>query len=125
LTVYWAALCLGTHLPGSVVVALPVSDKVLHFAAYAGLGFLLALLALRLGLRGWRVHAALLLIAVCYGTIDELGQIPVPGRTADMADWGADILGFAAGLALHWLAVRVAAIWGKTQLEQHEKPSLP
>ena len=106
LTVYWATLCLGTHLPGGVIVTPPVSDKVLHFAAYAGLGFLLALLAPRLGLRGWRVYAALLLIAVCYGAIDELGQIPVPGRNADMADWAADMLGVAAGLrCIGWRSV--------------------
>ena len=34
LIAYWTALCLGTHLPGGVVVAPPVSDKLLHFAAY-------------------------------------------------------------------------------------------
>ena len=125
LTVYWATLCLGTHVPGRVIVTPPVSDKVLHFVAYAGLGFLLALLAFCLGLRGWRVYAALLLIAVCYGAIDELGQIPVPGRNADMADWGADMLGVVAGLTLHWLAARAAAVWAMARLAQQKKPSPP
>jgi len=125
LIAYWTALCLGTHLPGGVVVAPPVSDKLLHFAAYAGLSFLLALLAWCLGLRGPRVYAAVLMISVCYGAIDELGQIPVPGRHADMADWNADMLGVVAGLTLHWLAVRAATVWGTAQLETQEKPSPP
>jgi hypothetical protein len=35
------------------------------------------------------------------------------------------MLGVVAGLTLHWLAVHAAALWGKAQLEQQEKPSPP
>ncbi|NLF71866.1 MAG: VanZ family protein [Candidatus Anammoximicrobium sp.] len=120
LIVYWVALCLGTHLPDRMAVAVtpPVSDKLLHLAAYAGLGFLLALLAARLGWRGWRTYAAALLILGVYATLDELAQIPVPGRRAELADWVADLLGVATGLGLHWLAVSVAALCGRGRAEK-------
>jgi VanZ family protein len=111
LVVYWAALCVGTHVPGGVIVNVnpPISDKVLHAGAYLGLTFLLALLSPHLGLRGWRLYALTLLTAACYGVVDELGQIPVPGRHADLGDWGADVLGAFAGLTLYWLAARTWA----------------
>ena len=105
LVVYWAVLCVGTHVPGGVIVTPPTSDKVLHAVAYLGLTLLLVLLSRHLGWQRWRLYAGTLLIASCYGAMDELGQILVPGRNADVNDWAADVLGAVAGLTLYWLAV--------------------
>lgn len=121
LVVYWTVLCVGTHVPGGAIANPPISDKVLHAAAYLGLTFLLALLSHHLGLRRWRLDAGVLLIAAGYGTADELGQIPVPGRNADAGDWGADVLGAVAGLMLYWLAVRGWAALARMK----KKPSPP
>jgi VanZ family protein len=73
-------------------------DKVAHFVMYGVLGFLLA--------RGWlamRWRGAWLLpvlIALMLGAADELRQRSVPGRSAEVADWIADVAGAAAGVLI-------------------------
>jgi VanZ family protein len=72
-------------------------DKVAHFAIYGLLALLLARawLAVR-----WPGTAALpFLLAVLMGGADELRQRSVPGRSAEIADWIADSLGAAVGVA--------------------------
>jgi VanZ family protein len=83
-----------------------LGDKRGHFAAYAGL----ALTALRAtsggalsGVQPAAVAAAWA-IAAGYGASDEFHQRFVPGRTADLADLGADALGAAAALGVVWLS---------------------
>jgi VanZ family protein len=107
LVVYWVVLCIGTHLPGGFVGTPLVSDKTLHFLAYAGLSFLIAMLLPLLGLRDSRVYLIALLVAVGYGAVDELGQILIPGRTADAVDWFADLAGAVVGLVCYRLMVGV------------------
>jgi VanZ family protein len=75
-----------------------IRDKVLHFVAYAGLAFLAAAyLRFRKGCFGWLDFLGVWTLAVSYGVLDEITQIPV-GRTADPLDWLADAAGAAAGL---------------------------
>ena len=78
-----------------------VSDKTGHGAAYAGLA-LLVLRALA-GAEWTGVTAAPSLAAVAlaaaYGASDELHQLFVPGRTADLHDLRADATGAAVGVA--------------------------
>lgn len=75
----------------------PGSDKVIHAIIYAVLGALTAR-----ALRGYGVPAiksarfALILCAV-FGITDELHQSTVAGRHAELADWGADLIGGALG----------------------------
>jgi len=98
LIVYWFAMFVGTHwpaehLPGTV----QLSDKVLHFLAYFGLGVLLSISLARkhlFGLLGALVAFSLL---ATYGGIDEISQIPF-GRIADIYDWFADLAGAALGI---------------------------
>ena len=125
LGVYWVALCVGTHVPGRCVGTPLISDKAIHFLAYAGLSFLIATLLPLLGVRGWRVYGGALIVAACYGAIDELGQIPVPGRTADIADWWADVAGAVAGLTCYWLMVAAALRRPSSWLQLQKKPSPP
>jgi VanZ family protein len=80
------------------------SDKLMHFGAYGGLAFLLSLW---LSSRGsWTKRSALLVLGVVaiYGICDELLQIPV-NRSAEPADYLADMLGACAGTAV-FTAVR-------------------
>ena len=93
---YWLAIFVGTHLPSSLGKLPDVNDKLLHLGAYAGLAFLLAaaLTACRLK------HGTLLItlvVAAVYGCFDELSQKLVAGRTADVADWAADVFGAGVG----------------------------
>jgi len=108
LALYWAVLFWGTHRqfdPGGTPP--PISDKVLHFAGYAGLGALL-MLAAWTGLRRVSLGFGLsLAVAALYGAVDEWSQSFVPGRVADVYDWWADVAGGGFGalvvaLILSW-----------------------
>ena len=97
LSAYWIALFVGTHIPDGVNGVANVSDKLLHFGAYAGLAFLLAFALSTLRVK----YGALLLpvvVAAIYGCIDELSQMAVPGRQAELADWAADVCGAGTGV---------------------------
>jgi VanZ family protein len=101
LVLYWAALFVATHVPVSGVKMGHNGDKVAHFCAYAGLTFLLAWVVYhrrRLTRRDWLV---LLIVAAIYGGVDELFQKFVPGRTADVWDWLADVCGAVVGIAAY------------------------
>jgi VanZ family protein len=77
-------------------------DKVVHFAAYAVLGALLARGGLFSGLRPvWPV-----LIGWLYAASDEVHQAFVPGRSPDIADWTADALGVAAACIFIYRVLR-------------------
>lgn len=125
LAVYWTALCVGTHLPGRFLTApLNVSDKVLHFLAYTGLGILLAAFLPLLGARDWRVSWGALAIVLVYAALDELGQMLVPGRTAELADWLANAGGAVTGVSGFQLTyLSMGAPFFRLQLEK--KPSPP
>jgi VanZ family protein len=86
-----------------------VSDKSGHAAAYCGLG----LVVLRALARGeWAgIGAGTSLAAIglttAFGASDELHQLFVPGRSADLRDLIADATGAAAGVIAAWLAAAV------------------
>lgn len=85
-----------------------VSDKILHFAGYGGLG----LVALRATARGRRAGvtlgaaAAAWAIAAGYGVTDEWHQRFVEERSPDLADAVADALGAAAAIAAAFGIIR-------------------
>ena len=81
----------GAGAPGWV----PVNDKVAHLGLYAVLGATLALGRRRS--RGEVPHAWLLALGILYGATDEWHQMYVPGRSAELADWLADIAGVVLG----------------------------
>lgn len=95
-------------------IPLDVSDKSLHAAAYFGL----AVLLVRALSGGWRarltVRVALgaMLIAMAYGMSDEVHQLFVPGRMADVYDLYADATGAALGVAACWA-------WGIISVRSH------
>ena len=85
-----------TSLPGNLSLSVGVSDKIEHFGAY---GLLSVFLYLNLLFQKKYVllkkypATFTLIIASLYGMFDELHQLFVPGRTADILDWTADFLG--------------------------------
>ena len=82
-----------------------VSDKTGHLVAYAGLA-LLCVRAVGGGLPRrvvLRAAALALAIAAAYGIFDELHQSFVPGRSADIRDWFADVSGALIGIGVCWL----------------------
>src|SRR5262249_11339386 len=83
------------------------TDKLLHISAYAGLAFLLSLCIFWSRKVPWWQFAALFVVVIAFGGLDELTQPPF-GRTADWHDWYADVGGTTIGLSLgaianHWL----------------------
>jgi len=82
-------------LPRAILSA----DKLLHLMEYAALGALLALPLGALGLRPLRAFALAVGLASAYGASDEIHQIWVPHRDADVTDWAADTAGAALGAA--------------------------
>ena len=84
------------------------NDKVIHIGAFSVLAFLLAwAVPTNHKRRSWNVIIATA-IGVAYAAIDELTQIPV-GRTADWADFSADLFGILAGIIVY-VAMREAML---------------
>ena len=99
-TIVWAlAILFLTSIPNPQIDAPKNSDKVLHFAVYAILGFLAGRAA---QLRRERIGAILVTVAclIVFGAVDELHQRFIPGRSAAMDDWVADSLGGVFGTAV-------------------------
>lgn len=100
-SVLWAVVILGiTSVPGTAIPAgpeIPGLDKVVHATMYGVLGYLVGgALAGEAGL-AWVVAMAMI-AAMAAG--DEWHQEWIPGRSADVFDWVADVAGATAGLSL-------------------------
>lgn len=97
--VYFIVLFIGTHVPMDAAEAIEtVPDKWLHLTGYAGLTVLvLAGWELTIGVLEPKHYFAVWLAGVVYGVFDEISQTPM-GRTCDMNDWMADVLGIVCGL---------------------------
>jgi VanZ family protein len=83
----------------------PGGDKPWHLLAYFGLGAL-TVRAVAGGLPAWiswRTAAVSIAIAAGYAVTDELHQMFVPGRSAQLSDLAADALGVVAGAGVCWL----------------------
>ncbi len=102
LAIYWPTLFVFAHIPiPEEVRDAGVSDKALHFFAYAILVFLLWIALNPERKVRWRKATVwwVLLIVAVYGVIDELLQDYV-GRTCDVMDMVADLVGAFAGCVI-------------------------
>ena len=102
----WAAIILAlTSVPGSAVpdVGISAADKMVHLLLYGILG---ALVTRALGdtAHPGRAIVIVTLAVSLFGALDELHQVLIPGRGADLLDWLADTVGGFTG------AVAVAAV---------------
>jgi VanZ family protein len=86
------------------------SDKLAHAVLYLGLG----LVAVRAFAGGWsrpvtaRVACAAVALSALYAVSDELHQLVVPNRHADVFDVVADVIGaaIAPGAVIAWGIIR-------------------
>ena len=95
---YWLAMFLATHIPMPPVESVPNNtDKLVHLVMYAGFAFLFALwLSARQAHPThliWKVLGA----SILYGMLDELLQIPIESRSADIWDFVMDQIGAVIG----------------------------
>ncbi len=81
---------------------LPNADKLAHVAVFAVLGGLLrrAFGGRQPGLSWQAAGARSFAAGFAYGVLDELHQIPIPGRTCSPWDLLADACGLACGIAV-------------------------
>src|ERR1700733_4225674 len=87
-----------------------VWDKALHVTEYAGFALLLCRALRGEGLPWWRSIALAVAIASVYAATDEFHQFFVPQRSADVADWLADVIGATAGSSLYRLIGEVLTL---------------
>ena len=124
LAAYWLLLAVGTHIPSHDPGSEVVSDKAMHFGAFAGLAFLLSWSLMRKA-PSLRMAVTLVAITLCYAAIDEFTQGWVPTREPDWEDWLADSFGAAVGLAAYFAVLRI--VWGKpmSRVATWQSNSLP
>ncbi len=109
--IYWLAMFLATHMEMPEVKSAPQhTDKAVHLVMYAGFAFLLS--AWRSARKPETPKLALLVFAAAaiYAALDEILQIPIESRTADVWDFVTDLIGASLGLLLFWL-VRKKLAW--------------
>ncbi len=117
LILYWPALFILAHIPiPRLVFRANVSDKSLHFVAYLILVFLLWFAINPERKVNWlRASVWWVLLALAgYGIADELLQDCISGRSCDIMDYVADLVGVITGLILFslfsfWPALLVTA----------------
>ena len=99
---YMAAIFYVSSLPQPPMP--PSPDKPWHAIAYLGFA-VVVVRAIAGGLPrrvDGRIAGLAIAIAVTYAATDEVHQLFVPGRSADVADWIADTAGALMGTAACW-----------------------
>ena len=115
---WWGLMFLGTHMPMPPKTHVSMNDKLQHAAAYAGLAFLMLIMARAFRGRQWSTYLAVIAIGAAYGVADELTQLLIPNRSAELLDWVADLVGLVLGattFALVDLALLSKRPWGTEQ----------
>ena len=100
----FAVSSVGVPEVAAPLLAPAYADKLLHVLEYTVLG-LLAVLAFHRGVwpgRWRRAALAAALVAIPFAAVEEAHQILVPGRSADVTDFLADVCGIALGFVLAW-----------------------
>ena len=95
------AICVLSLLPSEEMPDVRLSDKIGHLVAYGALA-VLALLSYRRRTARWPTFWAL----IALGTLLELAQLWVPGRSSELLDLAMNYLGVIAGVIGMRLAVR-------------------
>ena len=103
---YWFALFVATHIPLPDRLIPPKTDKIIHCAAYFVLAVLFSLYFRLRGYTRWRTFCVVLVTLVIWGAVDEVLQIPIPGRFGDVADVIADAVGTILGAATSLIVIR-------------------
>ena len=84
-------------------VGIPFADKIFHMVEYFVLGVLLIRAFDKTDFKVSLAKLAILaiIIALCYGGLDELYQRTRPDRSCEMLDFLADSLGALAGIVIY------------------------
>ena len=98
-----------------VLSAIPNFDKVVHFGLYAVEAFLLYQAVAWAGRAGFSLVRVLVITGVMavWGTVDEIHQLWIPGRSTEVGDAVADTTGGAVGALAASLLVAKSKPGGK------------
>jgi VanZ family protein len=110
LAVYWIVIFILTSIPmDEIPQYFNAQDKLEHFAAYFLLSFLLGFtfhFQKRFGNIKRKLFVMTIAVALFYGAFDELHQMFIPGRFADIYDWLADAVGSLLGVLIVFIFIR-------------------
>jgi VanZ family protein len=109
LVLYWVLLLTATSLPANDIPALGLYDKFYHLGAYTVLSFLLSLTLIfqrKSKFLFEKAGVAAIVISSVYGALDEIHQLFVPGRSAEILDWTADLIGACIGVYIIYLMIK-------------------
>ncbi|MCA9069938.1 MAG: VanZ family protein [Planctomycetaceae bacterium] len=111
--VYWLTIFTATHIEMPKVEAAPRNtDKLVHLVMYGGFAFWLSLWLASRKVPLARIKWITLGTSVIYGILDELLQIPIESRSADVWDFVTDVCGATLGFLLFAaLRSRVGWLW--------------
>ena len=101
LAIHWISIFILTSLPDKDLPSFELHDKWKHFIAYFVLSFFLTLtLRVQNRFKKAKLNFTLytLLITLIYSTFDEIHQAFIPGRSAEILDWIANLIGLILGL---------------------------
>ena len=96
---------IGGRQPGAGNLFNPPWDKLVHLSCYASISMLIGLAFPKIPL------PIVLLITVSIGACDEIAQIYIPGRSADIGDYASDAFGgLLAILPSYWIRKKLGWI---------------
>lgn len=108
LVIHWISIFILTSLPSKSLPHFALHDKLKHFIAYLILSILLTL-SLWLQEKFLRFKREFVkfsfFITIIYATFDEIHQIFIPGRDAELFDWLANLLGIILGIYIAKLLI--------------------
>ncbi len=108
---YWVPLCgwalvmlTASSMPGTSIPTIEIVnwDKGAHCLEYAILGAFWVRLWLHIPKMSQHPFAYGLLCTILFGALDEIHQLFIPLRSADILDWAADSCGALIGCSLYW-----------------------
>ncbi|WP_442510983.1 VanZ family protein [Novipirellula sp. SH528] len=106
---YWLVIFVLTHVPSSMIKAPKISDKLMHFLAFGGLGMLMCYVTT--SDRLVRRFSIIAIIGMSYAAIDEYTQGFVRGRSPDPMDFVADTAGILAAIAVYAFLRGIYYLW--------------
>lgn len=109
--VFWVAIFTATHIEMPPVEAAPQNtDKFVHLVMYGGFAFLLSVWLSAQNVPHAKIQWVTIGMAALYGVLDELLQIPIESRTADVWDFVTDLCGALLGWLL-FAVIRAKLGW--------------
>jgi len=110
LVLYWCVLLVLTSIPGKYAPNIGVSDKIEHSGAYLVLAVLVNFTYMfqrKIPEFYKKPVIFTFFTIVFYGLVDEIHQMFIPGRMADVRDLIADVIGGIVGILIVQLIKKI------------------